>query len=303
MLLLVIAAGPAWPQVDRVRDRSGAISPCGGPASEDRLTGVSDAGEIVLGSGRVARLADLRWPDEARFRSAVLPWLRDLVGQAVEIRVGPPDRWNRHPARIVLGAAAMPAGPGPVDMAGDLVRNGLALVDPGEAEGLCERTLLASEAEARRERLGLWAEEDAPLLPASATGALRERVGAFAIVEGRVRSVGERERRTYLNFGSAWAEDFTVTIPKRSWAILARNGVSASDLRGRPVRVRGVLEEWNGPALTLSAADALEILDRAPSPVPANGPGASGSRHRGASRWWQDAPEVPRGRDQDPTRR
>ena len=91
MLLLVIAAGPAWPQVDRVRDRSGAISPCGGPASEDRLTGVSDAGEIVLGSGRVARLADLRWPDEARFRSAVLPWLRDQVGQAVEIRAGPPD--------------------------------------------------------------------------------------------------------------------------------------------------------------------------------------------------------------------
>jgi len=112
-------------------------------------------------------------------------------------------------------------------------------------------------------------------------------------VEGRVRSVGERERRTYLNFGRAWSEDFTVTIPKRSWTILAGDGVSASGLRGRPVRVRGVLEEWNGPALTLSAPDALEILDRAPIPAPAEATGARGSGHGAASRRPQDAPEVP----------
>ncbi|HEX2554921.1 MAG TPA: thermonuclease family protein [Microvirga sp.] len=222
---------------------------------EDRITGVAETGEVALASGRIARLADLRWPDAAPPRGAALAWLRERSGEAVMVRGGAADRWNRVPAQIAPTDASPPAG-----FARHLVERGLALVDPGEAEALCDPALLAVEAEARHERRGLWADER--VLAADDPPALRRRIGAFAIVEGRVRSVGERERRTYLDFGRAWSENFTVTIPKRAWTVLTAGGLSAAALRGRRVRVRGVIEEWNGPALTLQAPEALELLDR-----------------------------------------
>ena len=85
-------------------------------------------------------------------------------------------------------------------------------------------------------------------------------IGRFAIVEGVVRSVGERRDRTYLNFGRDWKDDMTVTIPKRTWTTLVERGLSAAALKGKRVRVRGVLEEWQGVAMEITAADMLEVL-------------------------------------------
>jgi hypothetical protein len=87
-----------------------------------------------------------------------------------------------------------------------------------------------------------------------------------------VRGVGERRERTYLNFGSDWKSDFTITIPKRIWAALRERGVTAASLKGARVRARGVLEEWQGVALEITAADMLEVpaedLQRPPGPRP-----------------------------------
>ena len=75
-----------------------------------------------------------------------------------------------------------------------------------------------------------------------------------------MRSVGERRERTYLNFGSDWKQDLTITIRKRTWAIMRERGLSAASLKGRRVRARGVLEEWQGVAVEITAADMLEVL-------------------------------------------
>jgi hypothetical protein len=81
------------------------------------------------------------------------------------------------------------------------------------------------------------------------------------LVEGRIQSVGERQTRTYLNFGRDWASDFTIIIPKRTWGLMAAQGMTAAALKGRSVRARGVIEEWQGPALTVTAPAMIEILD------------------------------------------
>lgn len=78
-----------------------------------------------------------------------------------------------------------------------------------------------------------------------------------------MRSVGERRQRTYLNFGPDCTADFTITIPKRSWARMQERGLSAAALRGRRVRARGVIEAWHGPALEIFSPEMLEILDEA----------------------------------------
>ena len=85
--------------------------------------------------------------------------------------------------------------------------------------------------------------------------------GRFALVEGRVRSVGERRQRTYLNFGTDRARDLTVTFPKRTWTIMRNKGLTAESLKGRSVWARGLVENWGGPALEIMASDLLEILD------------------------------------------
>ena len=57
-----------------------------------------------------------------------------------------------------------------------------------------------------------------------------------------------------------WNQDLTITIPKRTWAILRERGLSAAALKGKRVTARGVLEEWQGVAMEIAAADMLEVL-------------------------------------------
>jgi hypothetical protein len=114
---------------------------------------------------------------------------------------------------------------------------------------------------ARAAGLGLWASGRYKPIAAADLKRLEGLVGRFALVEGRILSVGERRQRTYLNFGRDWKTDLTITIPKPTWAILRDRGITAATLRGRRIRARGVVEAWQGPALTLWAADLLELLD------------------------------------------
>jgi len=148
----------------------------------------------------------------------------------------------------------------PIDIAQLLVAEGLAIVDAGERNMLCRPELLVDEQRARTRRLGLWASDRHGPVAASDLTRLQGLIGRFALVEGVVRSVGERRERTYLNFGDDWKQDLTITIPKRTWAILSHRGLSAAALKGKRIRARGVLEEWQGVAMEIAAADVLEVL-------------------------------------------
>jgi hypothetical protein len=150
--------------------------------------------------------------------------------------------------------------PIPIDVAGLLVSEGFAIVDAGGRNMLCRPELLAAEQRARARGVGLWASDRYRPVSANDVTRLRGLIGRFALVEGVVRSVGERREQTYLNFGRDWKRDLTVTIPKRTWATLRERGVSAASLKGKRVRARGVLEEWQGVAVEITAPDMLEVL-------------------------------------------
>jgi hypothetical protein len=152
----------------------------------------------------------------------------------------------------------------PIDVGELLVAEGLALVDPGEEDTLCRSNLLAVETRARERRLGLWKADGEPLLRALDTAAVAKQVGRFAIVEGRVVSVGERTARTYLNFGHVGRGALTVTLPKRTWSTLRARGVTAESLRGRRVRARGIVEMWRAATMEVVAPELIEILDGNP---------------------------------------
>jgi hypothetical protein len=141
-----------------------------------------------------------------------------------------------------------------------LVEAGLALVDAGLDTVFCQPELLVLQATARERRLGVWADDRYKPLDANHSERLRERIGSFVLVEGRVRSIGERKQRTYLNFGGLWAEDFTIIIPRTTWKQMLDHGLGAEALKGRRIRTRGILQSWQGTAVSIVIPDMIERL-------------------------------------------
>jgi endonuclease YncB( thermonuclease family) len=249
--LLLLASGLSAKTAEEARP----AFRCQERVADGVIAAVSPEGEVRLADGSAIRLADIRLPPEGEAGRHARAWLGSLGGSPVRIReVGPPDRWGRAAAHLEL------PGQGRIDIGELLVAEGLAVVDPGQRDLLCRPELLAGEARARQSRLGLWREWAWPIR-ATALDALGVAVGSFAIVEGRVVSVGERRERTYLNFGRDWSRDFNVTIPRRSWDALQARGITAASLTGRTVRVRGILEKRRTPTLDLTVPDMLEIVD------------------------------------------
>lgn len=249
-----LAAGVLAGLTAAAADGGRPVFRCEERVSDGIAAAVSDAGELRLDGGALVRLADLRLAPDGDGARRALSFLRSLAGTPLRIReVGPPDRWGRAAAHLDLPGAR------PIDVGELLVSEGLAVVDPGGRDLLCRPELLAAEERARRARLGVWRGGAWPLA-AGAHDPLAAAAGRFAIVEGRVVSVGERRERTYLNFGRDWSRDLNVTIPRRGWEALRARGITAASLAGRTVRVRGTVEMRRAPTLDLAVPDVLEIL-------------------------------------------
>lgn len=218
--------------------------------SEDRIVTVGQRGEIRLASGASAVLADLHWPDDPALAGQASAWLRERVDRPLlVVRRSSVDRWGR---------TRIDAADGATDLAGSLVAAGLAQADAGESDALCRPELLAREPAPRDAGIGVW---ERPVREATDAAGLASAEGEFVVASGRVLAVGERPRRTYLNFTRIGEPGLSVTVTKRTWRIMAARGLTASALKGRLVRVRGRLEVWRGPVLDIASPDMIEVLD------------------------------------------
>jgi len=92
--------------------------------------------------------------------------------------------------------------------------------------------------------------------PAAVLAAL----GRFAIVEGRVVSVRESDGTIYVNF--AFGTTPCSAKERRFDMVTVKNSLHRRPLAGRPVRIRGVIEERGGPRIEVVAPGQIEIADR-----------------------------------------
>ncbi|HWT31416.1 MAG TPA: thermonuclease family protein [Propylenella sp.] len=247
-----------------------ALAPAGpGFAAEKCLTGARETtGAEVIDSRTVAADGKLFYlvgietfglllPDPEGAKAAEVALQRRLqalvAGGAVQIRVvdDRPDRYGRLPALIGREGRAL--------VQETSAREGLAIAFAGGKRVPCFDAILAAEDEARRTHRGYWAGLS---LPWARPEALRPYVGRFAIFEGKVISVGNRRARTYLNFGGLWSEDVTVEIDAKHRDALGGEAALAG-LAGRPVRIRGFVEERSGPVVVVTSPNQLEILAEA----------------------------------------
>jgi endonuclease YncB( thermonuclease family) len=245
-------------------------SPCAFEAAgAGKVATVTDGRSFLLEDGGSFRLAGIEVPPlpisgetgaRAEAGLAARAALESmLLGQIVALRQAgaPRDRYNR-----ALAHAAVIRDGVERSAAHEMLALGYARVGAQTGERACAAELLGRERAARDGKLGLWAEPGYWLMGAeSATALLAER-GQFTLVEGKVLSVRESGGTIYMNFGRRWSEALTVTIPKRQERTFTAAGIAPKQLENRRVRVRGWIEERNGPRIEAVRPEQIEIAER-----------------------------------------
>ncbi|MGO1119819.1 thermonuclease family protein [Rhodovibrionaceae bacterium A322] len=171
------------------------------------------------------------------------------------------DRYGRW--RVWLFPAEPDRPPSPsapaASLQGQMISRGLGRVLPLPDATAGLATLLKLEEQARRNKIGVWQNWAYRLLTADDT---RKAIGAYNLVEGRVKTVTRRPEATYLNFGDDWRRDFTVKIRPETRNKLAKGELQLSDLEGQDIRVRGWLFYENGPMIEVRQKEQIERLPR-----------------------------------------
>jgi endonuclease YncB( thermonuclease family) len=232
-----------------------------------RVAKIVDGRSFLLEDGREVRLAAVEIPALAGLHDTGAPAPAGiaakmaldaiLAGQSVELRQRGPaaDRYGRIPAHVYLTRDRAERS-----AAHDMLARGYARVAAQVGHAACAAELLSRERVARAARLGLWAEPHYLMAAEGGAELLAER-GHFTVVEGKVLSVRESGGTIYMNFGRRWSEALTVTILKRHERIFAGAGLQPKTLENRRLRVRGWVEERNGPRIEATYPEQIEIAE------------------------------------------
>jgi len=233
-----------------------------------QATRVIDGRSFMLSDGREVRLAAIEVPPApepgdsrhaAAAGTAAKAALESILsGESVELRwpASAPalDRYGRILAYVEI------AGSGRAVIY-EMLASGYARVSAHVGNMACAAELFSRERVARRAKLGLWADPGYVVLSAGNGAELLAERGRFTVVEGKVFSVRESGGTIYVNFGRRWAEALTVTILKRHERIFSGAGVGLKRLENRVVRVRGWVDERNGPRIEATRPEQIEIAE------------------------------------------
>lgn len=238
---------------------------CLAPSASEavRLAGLDAHGDLLLADGRVLRLAGLMprqdEADRARFAGAMAPF----IGRGMRlVGLGGVDRWRRLPARLIVEAPdGSPAEMS--DLAALLLALGAALRLPEPGQPDCNEAWRLAERQGRPSaaQRASATTAGAPVLDGHDPAAIKAQAGRIVVVEGRIASVGERSRRSYLNFSRRRGAGASIMLSRRLWREMQDAGWTASTLPGKRVRVRGVVEGRDSLLIEPDSRAALEMID------------------------------------------
>ena len=237
------------------------VPDCAGPleittAHIVRVEPTNDA--LVLRDGRAVHLEGIRFPHAGQDRAPAIAAseaydaINTMVrGHTIDVTAVPPkeDRYDRVRGQVF--------GDDDEWVQTALLNRGLVRVDIAPDRTECAAELYAAEGAARAAGLGLWA---LPAYRIRTPDTLDGDTGAFEIVEGRVLTAEVREGRAYLDFGADWKTDFTVTIAPEDLANFRNAGVDPALYAGRTIRVRGIVQQFNGPEIEIANPRQIEVL-------------------------------------------
>jgi endonuclease YncB( thermonuclease family) len=233
-----------------VAGHSASAMPCQFEAQgEGRVAAVVDARSVRLDDGREVRLTGIE--AAATTKQAMISL---LVGRDVTLRGADdtPDRYGRQGALVFVGESE-------TSVQATLLAQGDALVSAEVSDKECAAALMSSEADARRQKKGNWADPSA-IKNAESPDDILAGIGRFVVVEGKVLSVRQAGAMTYLNFGRNWTHGFAATISKRALPAFENAGMTLKSLENRRIRVRGWVEGTVGPRIDVRLLGQVELL-------------------------------------------
>lgn len=252
---------------------AGPVLACDALAAGPRgvVTSVVDGDTVQLGDGTQVRLIGTQAPKLPLGREGFETWplagdakaaLEALVlGKPVQLRYGGEriDRHGRALAHLFVTGQTGPGGKEPWAQ-GEMIAAGLARVYSFPDNRACLAELMASETRARLAGLGIWAEPYYTVRRADRPSELLARVGHYELVEGRVLAAERSGSRVFLNFGRLWKEDFTITIESRALRLFADAGIDPLRLETALIRVRGWVDDRDGPRIEVTHPEQIEVL-------------------------------------------
>ncbi len=212
-----------------------------GGATQVRLVGIQ-APKLPLG-----RPDFPVWPLAAEAKQALE---KLTLGQAVTLSYGGRrlDRHGRLLAHLHDEAGTW--------IQGELIRLGMARVYSFPDNRAVVADMLALEGAARAAGMGIWAD---PFYAVRGSEAAGRHIGTFQLVEGRVFDAARVKGRVYLNFGPDWRTDFTISLNSKASRLFRKAGLDPLALKGRRVRVRGWLRDYNGPLIEATHPEQIEV--------------------------------------------
>ena len=207
-------------------DNSAAAAPAPGgcdlePGPVRTVARVLDAETVQLDDGSEVRIIGAlgprardavanpgEWPAEQEAIAA----LTDLVlGHSVKLAYGGrrTDRYGRHLAQLFVEKDGESQW-----VQGEMLAKGQARFYGLLDNFSCAQELLAHEAQARAQRIGIWSVALYRPKQAALINVLMALRSSFQIVEGRIANVSRTKSAVYLNFGQDWKTDFTIKVAK-----------------------------------------------------------------------------------------
>jgi endonuclease YncB( thermonuclease family) len=241
------------------------------PGETATVASILDGETMALTDGRALRLLGVKAPAPPLGWSGEEPWpfvaestvaLERLAsGATVELRYEA-RREDRH--GHVLAQVFLVRDGTRIWLQEALVVQGFARVYSLADTRACVPALLVAEKEAREARRGLWRSWAYRVQDAGEPKRLGRLTHSYQLVEGRVHAIGEGRKLLYVNFAEDWRSDFTITIERKTLARFEVAGLDLGALPGSRVRVRGVVEWWNGPMIAATHPEQIEVLPPAP---------------------------------------
>ena len=236
-------------------------------AGSGKVATIIDGDTLTLEDGQVIRLVGIQAPKLPLDRPNFTAWpladearqmLSELtLGNTVTLSYGG-TRIDRHGR--ALAHLHLPDGRW---VQGEMLHAGLARVYSFADNRARVAEMLLLEREARQAERGIWQ------LPYYAVrnaemGAKDDRlardIDSFQLVEGRIRKAARVGKYMYLNFGSDYRTDFTISVAKRYWRKFDATQMTPAKLQGKHVRVRGWLTKRNGPMIEATHPEQIELL-------------------------------------------
>lgn len=239
---------------------------------------IINALSLRLDDGRIVQLSGIDMPDLTPYEAgdiavtaqdALTKLLTDkniVMHQTKDKSKGRNNRMGYDLAQIELSANAQPSSSGkaekkPIWVQGYLLLNGLARARPTTRNPEMATQMYALEDMARKNNVGMWDAEKYPDIAVRTPETADNVKNSFAIVEGTIKSAATVNNTIYLNFGKNWRTDFTIGVESTVRRKISREmpDMNLLSLQGQTVRVRGWVEDYNGPFIRLEHPAMLEF--------------------------------------------